>query len=169
MIDAEHSATGHPLMVGGPQIGYFYPGLTYEIDMHAPGLVWRGATSAPFPGYMLIGRGADFATTLTSSSGDIIDQYAETLCGGSDQKYLYKGQCRTMEHFNAGTLNGDAGDVPDHRARPGRRLRDGRRPQGGDLLQALELRQGRPRPALLPPPLDRRRSTTRARSSTPRR
>ena len=24
-------------MVGGPQIGYFYPGLTYEIDMHAPG------------------------------------------------------------------------------------------------------------------------------------
>ena len=71
-------------MVGGPQIGYFYPGLTYEIDMHAPGLDWRGATSAPFPGYMLIGRGADFATTLTSSSGDIIDQYAETLCGGSD-------------------------------------------------------------------------------------
>ena len=38
MIDAKHSATGHPLMVGGPQIGYFYPGLTYEIDMHAPGL-----------------------------------------------------------------------------------------------------------------------------------
>ena len=29
--------------------------------MHAPGLQWRGATSAPFPGYMLIGRGEDFA------------------------------------------------------------------------------------------------------------
>jgi acyl-homoserine lactone acylase PvdQ len=107
MIDAEHSTTGHPLLVGGPQIGYFFPGFTYEIDMHAPGLVWRGATSAPFPGYMLIGRGADFATTLTSSSGDIIDQYAETLCGGSDFKYRYKGQCRTMGTFNAGTLNGD--------------------------------------------------------------
>jgi acyl-homoserine lactone acylase PvdQ len=107
MIDAKDSATGHPLMVGGPQIGYFYPGLTYEIDMHAPGLVWRGATSAPFPGYMLIGRGRDFATTLTSSSGDIIDQYAETLCGGSDHKYVYKGQCRSMHQFNAGTLNGN--------------------------------------------------------------
>ena len=102
MIDAKHSATGHPLLVGGPQIGYFFPGFTYEIDMHARGLVWRGATSAPFPGYMLIGRGADFATTLTSSSGDIIDQYAETLCGGSDTKYLYKGKCRTMGTFNAG-------------------------------------------------------------------
>ncbi len=107
MIDADHSQTGYPLMVGGPQIGYFYPGLTYEIDMHAPGLVWRGATSAPFPGYMLIGRGEDFATTLTSASGDIIDQYAERLCGGSDEKYLFRGQCRAMGHFNAGTLNGD--------------------------------------------------------------
>jgi acyl-homoserine lactone acylase PvdQ len=107
MIDAQDSANGHPLMVGGPQIGYFYPGLTYEIDMHAPGLQWRGATSAPFPGYMLIGRGPDFATTLTSSSGDIIDQYAERLCGGSDRKYIYNGQCRDMRLFNAGTLNGD--------------------------------------------------------------
>jgi acyl-homoserine lactone acylase PvdQ len=107
MIDAKDSITGHPLMVGGPQIGYFYPGLTYEIDMHAPGLVWRGATSAPFPGYLLIGRGADFATTLTSSSGDIIDQFAETLCGGSDHKYRYNGDCLSMHRFNAGTLNGD--------------------------------------------------------------
>jgi acyl-homoserine lactone acylase PvdQ len=106
MINADHSATGHPLMVGGPQIGYFYPGFVYEIDMHAPGLVWRGSTSAPFPGYMLIGRGPDFATTLTSAGGDIIDQFAETLCGGSDEKYLFKGQCRSMGHFDAGTLNG---------------------------------------------------------------
>src|SRR5215211_8898208 len=62
MVDAKHSTTGHPLLVGGPQIGYFYPGFTYEIDMHAGDLNWRGATSAPFPGYMLIGRGPDFAT-----------------------------------------------------------------------------------------------------------
>lgn len=107
MIDADHSRTGYPLMVGGPQIGYFYPGLTYEIDMHAPGLEWRGATSAPFPGYMLIGRGEDFATTLTSSRGDIVDQYVETLCQGSDEKYVFQGKCRQMGHFNAGTLNGD--------------------------------------------------------------
>jgi acyl-homoserine lactone acylase PvdQ len=107
MIDGDHSQTGHPLMVGGPQIGYFYPGLTWEIDMHAPGLHWRGATSAPFPGYLLIGRGPDFATTLTSAGGDIIDQYVERLCQGSDEKYLYRGQCRAMRHFNAGTLNGE--------------------------------------------------------------
>jgi acyl-homoserine lactone acylase PvdQ len=107
MIGAERSTTGNPLMVGGPQIGYFYPGFTYEIDMDAPGLQWRGATSAPFPGYMLIGRGHDFATTLTSASGDIIDEYAEKLCGGSETMYRYKGKCREMEFFDAGTLDGE--------------------------------------------------------------
>jgi acyl-homoserine lactone acylase PvdQ len=106
MVEAKYSTTGHPLLVGGPQVGYFYPGLTYEIDMHAPGLDWRGATSAPFPGYMLIGRGADFATTLTSASADDTDQYAETLCGGSATKYVYNGKCLAMKEFDAGTLNG---------------------------------------------------------------
>jgi acyl-homoserine lactone acylase PvdQ len=112
MVDAKHSTTHHPLLVGGPQIGYFYPGLTYEIDMNAPGLHWRGATSAPFPGYMLIGRGRNFAETLTSASGDIIDQYAETLCGGSDTNYVYKGSCRAMGNFDAGVLKGSSG-APD--------------------------------------------------------
>ena len=74
--------------------------------MDAPGLQWRGSTSAPFPGYLLIGRGEDFATTLTSAGGDIIDQYVEKLCNGSDQMYQYKGECLPMENFNAGTLNG---------------------------------------------------------------
>src|SRR2546430_12263976 len=27
MVEANHSRTGHPLLVGGPQIGYDYPGL----------------------------------------------------------------------------------------------------------------------------------------------
>ena len=92
MIDADHSVSGHPLMVGGPQIGYNYPGFTYEIDMNAPGLKWRGATSPQFaPGYLLIGRGEDFSTTLTSASADIIDQYAETLCGGGENQVPLQG------------------------------------------------------------------------------
>ena len=90
----------------GPQVGYFYPGLTFEIDMHAPGLNWRGATSAPFPGLQLIGRGPDFATTLTSAGADDTDQFVETLCDHSSTRYLYKGTCRTMQPFNAGTISG---------------------------------------------------------------
>ena len=38
MVAGKRSATGHPLFVGGPQIGYFYPGLTLEMDLHGPGI-----------------------------------------------------------------------------------------------------------------------------------
>ena len=106
MVEGRYSATGHPLLVGGPQVGYFYPGLTLEIDMHAPGLNWRGATSAPFPGYMLIGRGPDFATTLTSAGADDTDQFVETLCGHSTTHYVYNGKCVAMQRFDAGTIQG---------------------------------------------------------------
>jgi acyl-homoserine lactone acylase PvdQ len=99
------SQTGSPLFVGGPQIGYNYPGLTMEMDLHGPDINVRGATSAPFPGYMLIGRGADYAWTLTSADGDVIDTYAETLCGGSRVRYRYKGRCLAMEKVDAGTIS----------------------------------------------------------------
>ena len=106
MVSGRRSQSGNPLFVGGPQIGYFYPGLTLEMDLHGPGWNARGATSAPFPGYILIGRREDFVWTLTSAGADIIDIYVETLCEGSDTKYLYKGRCRDMTAFDAGTLDG---------------------------------------------------------------
>jgi acyl-homoserine lactone acylase PvdQ len=105
------SQTGSPLFVGGPQIGYNYPGLTLEMDLHGPNIHVRGATSVPFPGYMLIGRGPDYAWTLTSPYTDIIDTYAETLCGGSKVRYLYKGKCRAMDSVDAGTISKGAKSV----------------------------------------------------------
>ena len=147
MVEGRDSATGHPLLVGGPQIGYTYPGLTWELDMHAPGLDWRGATSAPFPGYLLIGRGRDFATTLTSADGDDTDQFAEALCGHSRIRYRYRGRCRTM-----GTVPRRHAEAPrparssavvfhTHRQRPGRRLRHRPRQAGGDCQPPRQLRQ----------------------------
>jgi acyl-homoserine lactone acylase PvdQ len=104
LVDGNRSATGTPIMVGGPQIGYNYPGLTLEMGLYGPSIRARGATSAPFPGYMLIGRGERSAWTLTSAGADIVDTYAETLCGGSRTRYRYKGKCRRMERVNAGTI-----------------------------------------------------------------
>ncbi|MDX6704114.1 MAG: hypothetical protein QOF26_4340, partial [Baekduia sp.] len=104
VVSGQHSATGKPLFVGGPQIGFNYPGLTLEMQIKSPSINVRGATSAPFPGYMLIGRGADYAWSLTSAGADIIDTYAEKLCGGSKIKYSYKGKCLTMEKVDAGTI-----------------------------------------------------------------
>ena len=106
LVGASRSATGHPLFVGGPQIGYTYPGLTLEADISYPGVQARGATAPGFAGNILIGRGQDYAWTLTSAGSDLIDTYVETLCGGSRTKYRYKGRCRSMGSVDAGTIEG---------------------------------------------------------------
>ncbi len=167
MITKERSTTGRPLMVGGPQIDYFYPGLTYEIDMHAGDLQWRGATSAPFPGYMLIGRGEDFANTLTSASGGHHRPVRRDALRRQRHEVPVQGRVPRDGQLRRRHARRSAGHVPDHRARPGRRLRNQERNQGRDLAEALELRQGHARPALLPSPLQRARSTARRASSRP--
>ena len=110
LVSGRRSTNGHPLMVAGPQIGYYYPGLTMEIDLHGPGINARGATAATI-GYVLIGRSEDYAWSLTSAGLDIVDTYVETLCGGSDTKYVYQGHCVDMKLFDAGVLPG----TPDRR------------------------------------------------------
>ncbi len=105
LVSGQRSATHHPIMVAGPQIGYFYPGLTLEMDLEGPGISQRGVTAAPFPGYVFIGRNQDSAWSLTSAGLDQIDTYVETLCGHSPHRYLFDGKCRAMQFFNAGTLN----------------------------------------------------------------
>jgi len=105
IVSGKRSATHHPIMVAGPQIGYFYPGLTMEVDLEGPGISQRGVTTAPFPGYIFIGRSQDAAWSLTSAGLDQIDTYVETLCGHSTHRYLFDGTCRAMQFFDAGTLN----------------------------------------------------------------
>jgi acyl-homoserine lactone acylase PvdQ len=109
LIGSALSASGHPLFVAGPQVGYNYPGLLFEYDVHAPGISARGAS---FPGsgpYVELGRGPDFSWSATSSGTDLIDQFVETLCDGSDTKYRFKGACLDMTTFSAGTLSPGAG------------------------------------------------------------
>jgi acyl-homoserine lactone acylase PvdQ len=106
IVGSQKSTTGHPLFIGGPQIGYFYPGLTLEADIKGPGFEARGATAPGFPGNILIGRGPDFVWSLTSAGSDLIDHYVETLCGGSKTKYKYNGKCRSMGKVDAGVIKG---------------------------------------------------------------
>src|SRR5438105_4014580 len=116
LVGAQRSANGHPLFVAGPQVGYYYPQILMELDLHGGGLDARGAA---FPGvsmYVLLGRGPDFAWSATSAESDNVDQYVETLCGGDDAHYLYQGTCRAMDTVDAGTLRGKPGTgEPDRR------------------------------------------------------
>jgi acyl-homoserine lactone acylase PvdQ len=113
LVSASRSATGHPLMVAGPQVGYTYPEILMELDLHGGGIDARGAA---FPGlsfYVLLGRGKDFAWSATSAETDVVDDFVQPLCD-DDTHYLFNGECREMGTFDAGTLRGPPG-VPDRR------------------------------------------------------
>ncbi len=97
LISAKNSATGRPLGVLGPQVGYYLPQVLMELELHGPGIDARGAS---FPGvsmYVQLGRGRDYAWSATSAGSDNVDTFAEVLCGGSKYKYEYKGKCVKME------------------------------------------------------------------------
>ena len=72
LVGAKRSATGHPLFVAGPQVGYFFPEFFAEVELEGAGFAARGAL---FPGvpFIVIGRGPDFAWSATSSQADNID------------------------------------------------------------------------------------------------
>jgi acyl-homoserine lactone acylase PvdQ len=114
LLGTKRSASGKPLFVAGPQVGHFYPAILLELDLDGGGFRSRGAA---FPGVsfaVLLGRGIDYAWSATSAGSDLVDEYVETLCGDGETGYLYRGECRAMTTFDAGTIVGRQG-APDRR------------------------------------------------------
>ena len=109
LVGSKRSRTGHPLLVAGPQTGYFYPQVLMEMDLHGGGIDARGVGVPGFAVALVIGRGQDFVWSLTSATNDNTDEYVEELCG-SDLVYRYKGECRPMDVVNAGLIEGDPTD-----------------------------------------------------------
>ena len=113
VVAPERSATHNSLAVMGPQLGYYYPEIVQQMDLHGPGINAQGIAGPGFAMYILIGRTKDYAWSLTSAGHDVRDVFAEQLCepGGSaptraSRHYLFEGECRPFEDFNAGTLGG---------------------------------------------------------------
>jgi hypothetical protein len=109
----ERSATGETLFVAGPQLGYSYPGLVLEASLHGPGILAQGALVPGGGPYLLIGRTADYAWSLTTAMNDNRDQILVELCepDGSQPTrtsrfYRHRGGCRAMNAFDAGILDG---------------------------------------------------------------
>ncbi|MFE9444357.1 penicillin acylase family protein [Streptomyces sp. NPDC006602] len=96
VVSGDHTASGHPIAVFGPQTGYFAPQLLMLQEIQGPGLSARGASFAGLSMYVELGRGQDYAWSATTSGQDIIDSYAVELCQ-DDYHYLYRGTCTAME------------------------------------------------------------------------
>ena len=96
VVSGDHTASGDPIAVFGPQTGYFAPQLLMLQEIQGPGLSARGASFAGLSMYVELGRGQDYAWSATTSGQDIIDTYAVELCQ-DDYHYLYRGTCTAME------------------------------------------------------------------------
>lgn len=104
VVDAQHSADGHPVAVFGPQVSYFAPGILMQEDLHSPDYAAEGV-SFPGTGVVELGRGQDFAWSATSAGSDLSDQRLELICdphGGAPAAngayYEFNGQCLPMTH-----------------------------------------------------------------------
>lgn len=96
LVSARKSATGHPIAVMGPQVGYFVPQILMEEDLHGPGIDARGASFAGVNLYVQLGHGRDYAWSATSAGADNVDTFAEVLCKDNFH-YRYRGKCLAME------------------------------------------------------------------------
>jgi acyl-homoserine lactone acylase PvdQ len=115
----EDAKSGHPIAVMGPQLGYFYPEIVYQEDMHGPGIDAQGVV-APISPYVFIGRGRDFAWSLTSADSENTQLFAEQLCNPNElvegpptresKSYMYKGECVPFHEFDAGMLGEGHGE-----------------------------------------------------------
>ena len=96
LVSAKESATGHPIGVLGPQVGYFVPQILMEEDLHGPGIDARGAAFAGVNLFVQLGHGRDYAWSATTATSDNVDTFAEVLCKDNFH-YRYRGKCLAME------------------------------------------------------------------------
>ena len=115
VVAPQRSATGNSLAVMGPQLGYYYPEIVQQIDLHGPGINAQGIAVPGLAMYILIGRTANYAWSLTSANHDVRDVFAERLCNPNgtaatraSTHYVYRGKCKALKDFDAGQLAGKA-------------------------------------------------------------
>lgn len=104
LVSAPHAAGGHPVAVFGPQAAYFAPQLLLLQELDGPGIHARGASFAGVSFYVQLGRGRSYAWSATSSSNDLTDTFAVTLCEpdgsaptAASTHYLFHGTCTPMD------------------------------------------------------------------------
>ena len=78
VVHGDLTETGRPMLVGGPQMGYFKPPIVHEIGLHGAGFDTVGVGVVGTPN-VLVGRTPEFAWTVTSGYDDQVDTIAVEL------------------------------------------------------------------------------------------
>ncbi|MBI2930092.1 MAG: penicillin acylase family protein [Planctomycetes bacterium] len=96
VIAPKKSATGRPILYGGPMMGFKTPSICNEIHLVAPGLNVAGMSFPGVPGVM-IGFNQRIAWTTTSGGADLVDIYTLDLNPENHGQYRYKDQWLPFE------------------------------------------------------------------------
>lgn len=100
-ITGKHADGGRPILVGGPQTGYFGPQPLLEFALEGGGVNVQGMAPAGVP-YVVIGHTPDYAWTATAGGSDLADVFVERLCtpdgGAPNDGTLFNGNCFPMVH-----------------------------------------------------------------------
>lgn len=105
-VSGSQTKTANPMQIGAPQVGYAVPSFFMDIDVHVPSsnVHYRGPAVPGASALIPLGRGADYAWSLTTGVSDAVDVKIEKLCNpdGGDvdpdsDHYLFKRECKQME------------------------------------------------------------------------
>ena len=99
-VSGQKTASGKPMLVSGPQLGYSYPSLLAELEIHGAGYDARGVS---VPGLPTVGIGYNkrVAWALTTGYSKTIDSFIETTRrDGGRRQFRHNGRwknerCRT--------------------------------------------------------------------------
>ncbi len=96
VVSGSHTSTGHPMLGGGPQVGYSTPSFFFEGGVHSPTYDSVGVNVPLGPGNIM-GRTSTLAYTVTSGIDDQIDTYVERLNPANPRQYAVPGGWQDMD------------------------------------------------------------------------
>ena len=96
VVSGALTASGVPILLGGPQTGMTLPSFFYQVGVHGGGYDGAGVTVPGGTG-IVIGRTANAAWSITSGITDNTDIFVEELNPSNPKQYRHRGTFRDME------------------------------------------------------------------------
>ncbi|MEA2553925.1 MAG: penicillin amidase [Fimbriimonadaceae bacterium] len=94
IVGSKRSATGHPLLLSGPQMGFTTPSIVHEVALEAPGLRVAGMDVPGVPG-VYVGATPYVSWGLTSGVADTDDVFFYKTA--ASDSYTYGTETRKLE------------------------------------------------------------------------
>ena len=94
LVSAAKSATGHPMLLNGPQMGFSNPSIVHETSINAPGIQVDGLDVPGVPG-VYVGSTPYVSWGLTSGAADTDDVFFYKTVG--DDSYVYGNETHKFD------------------------------------------------------------------------